>query len=894
MDRITDSESSSIDALLPATATKARSITLLFLASNPASTPALRLDEEVRAIDLALRQGDFRGRFRLEQHWAVRVTEVQGLLLRFRPDIVHFSGHGSSANELIFLDDEGNPRAVTPAAFGRLFGILRDSIRCVILNACHSAIQAEAIAQHIDAVVGVSQAIGDEASIQFASAFYQALGFGRSVKSAYDLGRSQVELANLGEEDALQLITLRADPTQLIFVGGAREQPIDVVVGPARSNRAAMLKLVADFWIEGVLRPSLYRNVLIELGMKANADTVNARLWSMVVQRPQTPSRKLPSSAGIGAVFEEMHRSLLILGEPGSGKTTTLLDLARVALLRAEGDPSEPIPAVFNLASWAERRLPLADWLCEELRNKYQIPPGIAQPWIMHDELMLLLDGLDQVQAAHQGDCVKAINAFIDQHLVAIAVCCRASEYQALGAPLSVRGAVTLQPLSVEQIQRFLAAAGLQKSPFGEELAQDPVLQQLAQSPLMLSIMTLAYRESPTGSEAAQVMQPDDRRKQIFDFYVAQMLARRTGGASYSPAQSEHWLACLAQGMVQHGQVQFLIENLQPTWLARRSDRRVYAVGYRVLGGLLFLAVCVLAGLLSAPVAGNITLAQGLKSGIVAGVLFMLPYLVSSFLVSRVPRWLAVGLTVGLIALCTMPFSWSGGFEGGLVTSLVIALPASLAGVAFSANNAITPADRLNWSWKKASYGLALGLVAALVVGLSMALLDRATRAASDALTAGFIVGAASVPILGLTRDMAVRHTTMPNQGIRQSMRNALLVATLVLAAVAGGWTIWGVAHRSSVTIGLGIGLMFGLPIALAAGLAQGGIPCLQHLVLRLILFSRGTLPWNCSRFLDSAVERACLCRVGGGYIFIHSLLRDNFAASARNSSLVHQDASSP
>ena len=888
MDRITDSESSSEDALLPANATKARSITILFLAANPASTPALRLDEEVRAIDLALRQADFRGCFRLEQHWAVRVTEIQGLLLRFRPDIVHFSGHGSSDNELIFLDDEGNPRAVTPAAFGRLFGILRDSIRCVILNACHSTAQAEAIAQHIDAVVGVSQAIGDEASIQFASAFYQALGFGRSVKSAYDLGRSQVELVNLGEEDALQLIALRADPTQLVFVGEAREQPIDMLVGPARSNRAAMLKLVADFWIEGVLRPSLYREVLIELGMKANADTVNSRLWSMVVHRPQTPSRMLPSSASIGAVFEEMHRSLLILGEPGSGKTTTLLDLARVALLRAEGDPSEPIPVVFNLASWAERRLPLADWLCEELHNKYQIPVGIAKPWIMHDELMLLLDGLDQVHAAHQSDCVKAINAFLDQHLVAVAICCREQDYQTLGTPLNVRGAVTLQPLSAKQIQRFLAAAGLQKSPFGEELAQDPVLQKLAQSPLMLSIMTLAYRESPAGSEAAQAMQSDDRRQQIFDLYVAQMLARRTSDVSYSPEQSKHWLGCLARGMVQHGQVQFLIENLQPTWLALRSDRWVYAVGFRAMSGLLFLAVCVLAGLLSALVARNITLAQGLTSGLIAGVLFMVPYLVSSFLVTRVQRWLAVVLTLGLVALGTMPFSWSGNFMGGLVTSLIIALPASLAGVALSANNTITPADRLHWSWEKTRYALALSLVAALAVALSEALLGWGSRAAGDGLTVGFIVAAISVPILGMTRDMTVRQTTVPNQGITQSMRNAWWVAALVLAAVASAWTLWGVAYRSSVSIGLGIGLMFGFPIALAAGLALGGISCIQHLALRFLLTWRDTLPWNCSRFLDSAAEQGLLRKVGGSYIFMHSSLRDYFATDTANSSLVH------
>ena len=880
MERITDGVSLS-GVYSPAIATEARPITILFLAANPANTAPLKLDEEVRAIDLALRQADFRDRFRLEQHWAVRVTEIQALLLRYRPDIVHFSGHGSADNELIFLDDEGNPQAVTPVAFGRLFALLTDNIRCVVLNACHSAVQAEAIAQHIDAVVGVSQVIGDKASIQFASAFYQALGFGRSVKSAFDLGRSQIELANLGYEGTPQLITQRIDPSQLVFVPDGRKKMVDQAGGHARSNRAAMLRLVADFWIDGVLRPSLYREVLLGLDMKVSADAVHSRLWNMVVQRPQTPDRVLPSGAGIGAVFEEMHRSLLILGEPGSGKTTTLLDLARVALVRGKGDPAEPIPVVFNLASWVERRLPLAEWLVEELRNKYQIPAGVAGPWVAQNELLLLLDGLDQVQTAHQAECVKAINDFLEQHLVAVAICCRADDYAALNTPLNVRGAIVLQPLSAEQILEFLTAVGLEKSLFTEELVRDPILQQLAQSPLMLSIMAFAHSNSPATSDKLQVAQSNDRRKQIFDLYIAQMLTRRTSVGQYSPTQSKRWLGWLAQGMARHGEVQFLIENLQPTWLSTRGDKRLYAVGFRVLSGLLFPVVCVLAGVLTL-VTGNMTLAEGLTAGFIVGGLFMVSYAVAGLLGFWVPRWLAVALTVGLIALCTIPIAALGGtIMAGLVLSLVIGLPAALAAVASTTDDAIIPADRLSWSWKKARYGLAIALGATLIVGLSAALMGNRSKAVGDALTAGFMIAPAAVLITGLTRALTVPQTTIPNQGINQSIHRALLVAALVLIVVAGAGTIWGVVYRSDVRIGLGFGLIFAFPIALAAGLAQGGIPSLQHLVLRLILYWRGALPWNLSRFLDSAVERILLRKVGGGYIFVHSLLGDYFAKDA-------------
>jgi hypothetical protein len=76
-----------------------------------------------------------------------------------------------------------------------------------VLNACYSERQAQAIAQYIDCVIGMSKAIGDTAAISFSAAFYQALGYGRSVKMAFDLGCSQIDLANLEEQDTPKLLT---------------------------------------------------------------------------------------------------------------------------------------------------------------------------------------------------------------------------------------------------------------------------------------------------------------------------------------------------------------------------------------------------------------------------------------------------------------------------------------------------------------------------------------------------------------------------------------------------------------------------------------------------------------------------------------------------------------
>jgi DNA-binding MarR family transcriptional regulator len=196
----------------------ARPIKILFLAANPTDTPSLRLDTEMRAIDQALLQSEFRHRFDIQQHWAVRVTDLQGCLLRHQPDIVHFSSHGSESSEIILEDEYGRSHPISGRALGRLFSVLKDNIRCVVLNACYSEAQALAIAEYIDCVIGMSKRIYDSAAISFATAFYQALGYGKDIKTAFSLGCAQIDLENLDEQDVPKLIAKRSNPEQIVFV----------------------------------------------------------------------------------------------------------------------------------------------------------------------------------------------------------------------------------------------------------------------------------------------------------------------------------------------------------------------------------------------------------------------------------------------------------------------------------------------------------------------------------------------------------------------------------------------------------------------------------------------------------------------------------------------------
>lgn len=193
-------------------------LVILFLAANPIDSTRLRLDKEIRSIDTALRLADQRDKFRIEQQWAVQVSGIQSHLLRYRPDIVHFSGHGSQSDGIFLENNDGNSQLVSTASLRTLFGLLGNAIRCVLLNSCYSQAQAAAISEYIDCVIGMPLEVEDEAAISFAASFYQALGYGQDIITAYNLGCNQLELEgsnvsympvlHLRNEDTKHLILL--------------------------------------------------------------------------------------------------------------------------------------------------------------------------------------------------------------------------------------------------------------------------------------------------------------------------------------------------------------------------------------------------------------------------------------------------------------------------------------------------------------------------------------------------------------------------------------------------------------------------------------------------------------------------------------------------------------
>ncbi|MEM6403767.1 MAG: CHAT domain-containing protein, partial [Cyanobacteria bacterium P01_D01_bin.116] len=137
--------------------------------------------------------------FDLKQRWAVRFGDVYQALLDFKPQIVHFSGHGSGNDGLALEDEDGNLKLVDNLALAKLFELFSTTVECVVLNACYSEVQAIAIAKHIPYVIGMNQEIGDKAAIKFATGFYNALGAGESVEFAYKLGCNVIQLDGIPE-----------------------------------------------------------------------------------------------------------------------------------------------------------------------------------------------------------------------------------------------------------------------------------------------------------------------------------------------------------------------------------------------------------------------------------------------------------------------------------------------------------------------------------------------------------------------------------------------------------------------------------------------------------------------------------------------------------------------
>jgi DNA polymerase III delta prime subunit len=273
---------------------------------------------------------------------------------------------------------------------------------------------------------------------------------------------------------------------------------------------------------------------------------------------------------------------LLILGEPGAGKTTTLLKLAQELVTQAQADATAPVPIIFELSNWMQDSQPIDQWLVAQLNEEYTVPPKLGQHWIATHQILPLLDGLDELGLARQTKCVEKLNAWLpksepDRQAV---VCCRTKEFRRGEIKLrGLNGAVELQPLSDPQIQDYLTAMG-QPSLWQQRIEPSVALADLARTPLMLTVMAVALANRPAQTQADIFAAYIDER---FDRYETEH-----DRLPYSRRDTTHYLTRLATQLKAQNQTKFLIETMQPRdWLQTTAQKWAYRLIFGLIFGLI-------------------------------------------------------------------------------------------------------------------------------------------------------------------------------------------------------------------------------------------------------------------------------------------------------------------
>jgi len=587
---------------------------------------------------------------------------------------------------------------------------------------------------------------------------------------------------------------------------------------PTDDNRSKMLFNVHNAWIKGALYENLPQGAT-DLGVSVQPDAV--------LRHDDYGDYTLPdSSRDIGDIFGKVNGQLLILGDPGSGKTVLLLQLAERLIAQAQHDSNQPMPAVFNLSSWGQKQPPFDEWLVGELKLGYGVPKKTAQDWIENSRLTLLLDGLDEIALSSafmpgadtdtledravelRSACIEAINKFQKQYpKVDIVVCSRIKDYDALTAKLDLNSAILLHPLSDVQINDFLADGDTQG--IRDLLKADTVAQDMARSPFLLTLMKEAYDGLPYEDTPFNQLKLDNptettRRDHLLEKYAEQHIKPDAAG-KYTEKNIRHWLSWLAWQMMEHQTSLFYIEDLQPDWANTTSNSRYIAIILLSMGTI-----------------GVFTF--GLANGVLLGFLFgCILVMIARLRINIQEIEFAENLTFSLLAIVR-----------GLIIIFMFA---------FLIENSENNGSEFDLLY------VLLSLMVWLIIEVTF----------------------------GLKTESGINLRLKPNVGFLQSAKNGIPRALLIgiISGIIGSviFTVYG---------GLDDGIKGGWTISLIAGLTiwlvGGGLASIQHFALRNILASEGVIPrWRYDKFLDHCADLGLLRKVGGGYIFRHRWLLEYF-----------------
>lgn len=180
-------------------------IRILVLSTNPWTSPRIVVDDEAKQICERLREGPYRERFQLHNHAVFSASDLQKLLLMYEPHIVHFSGNGRQLRRLLLGNVHGRTVRAGPQGLANLFALYSSHVRLVLLNSCFSKVEAQSISEVVNYSIGAGKASGGKVGVTFAGAFYRALGFGKSVRTAFASAKAELVLTRTPRSRGIEL-----------------------------------------------------------------------------------------------------------------------------------------------------------------------------------------------------------------------------------------------------------------------------------------------------------------------------------------------------------------------------------------------------------------------------------------------------------------------------------------------------------------------------------------------------------------------------------------------------------------------------------------------------------------------------------------------------------------
>jgi hypothetical protein len=535
---------------------------------------------------------------------------------------------------------------------------------------------------------------------------------------------------------------------------------------------------------------------------------------------------ELPNYTSLLDVFNRpsINGRLLILGKPGSGKTPLQLELAKSLIQNAKNNPASPIPVLLELSYWQSRNSDFKKWIITQIVNKYYKYYNFSKlshtkNWLENENFILLLDDLNEVEYNLYKNCLDCLKNYLEEnHNQKLVVCSRFEEYESLlnqQGKIFLNEAIILKDLEEKQIQDYFQQNEL--NDLWSKIQSNADLINLAKTPFSLSmiISILTYNDQWPNLVSSPI-----EIQSLLEVYVKTILER----GRFKSKQAKLWLAWLSDHLEQkykeqkhkkYNKKEFLIEELQPNSLDSKVKNN-YILGNMLIYALFgWLLVC------------------SLKFVFQEGQSFQ-------------DKWLFIDTSVIL----------SLGLLGGLFLPKEITLNETIK---------INPINH-KFLMILLGYSLLGGIIGFFIV-LSF---KEHLIFSIIGIVAGFLFGIPQV-CFSVETDPVIENRNISNQGIKTTAINAIIVFVIVegIVLVFVGQNLW---HNKGIK-----GIIAALIPGFGFSITYGGSACIQHLCLRLILYSQRYIPWNYARFLDYCTSRKLLQRVGGRYSFINKMLQDYF-----------------